>query len=653
MATTKIKQLESFDSGSNYSFGDKMERASTPRSVFNLSHVITGSWVEIGTIMPVEIIPTIPGDHFEIEINTLLRALPSVVPLESKQRLYLYAFYSRMGDLWNKFETFMTKGYSGNEISRRIPCITHGKNCNENNMHNAVETDKNSEWDDSDVILPTSMGECLGLPLQYEQQTHTIDGVSITNFENVSYFKRFTDATSANKNREKISALPFMMLLRIWRDYFTNKDYWINDRIVLPDDDTDFRLDDNGELLSAKAQGMHVWFDIASKHRGISSGVTGLTVGLPIHEYPKDRWTSALPFMQRGSAPDLTYELNTNTIPLNIFSSTGAVKTAYGRISEISDLGGAQAAIPVGMKGTGTSISTDSNGINWLKADESYFETTDLSTGDYAGIKIDGTNFGISIKMADIRKLAIEQTELEKMARTDGSYAEFGLTFFGIVSKNAVDHKPVYIGGSYKEITYTEVVQTSESGSTPMGSYVGHSTTGDNSYIGSIDCDDYGYIMILGCIMPDVIYSQGLDDHWTNLAQAEMYLPERSKLGMTALLNKTLFFDYENDETKWNTNNYLWGYQNIFDEYRYLPNKIKGEIANAHNLEMFPYTQSRLMVTTPTWSREFAEASPNNVRNDYLTAPKALPPFTYEMGLKIRAVRPIPYKSIPANLTGL
>ena len=176
----------------------------------------------------------------------------------------------------------------------------------------------------------------------------------------------------------------------------------------------------------------------------------------------------------------LTYEYSSKAIPINIFKNDGTIKTDYQRIQNITDMAALEGVIPIGAKSTGSSIPTNELGISWLKPDENTFNISDINTGDYVGVEFNASNFALKIKMADIRKLAIEQTELEKMARTDGSYAEFGLTFFGIVSKNAVDHKPVYIGGSYKEITYTEVVQTSESGNTPLGSYVGHSTTGDN-----------------------------------------------------------------------------------------------------------------------------------------------------------------------------
>lgn len=647
MATTKIKQLESFDSGSNYNFQDKMLDKSVPRSMFDLSHRRIGTMPENGVIMPVGLIPTIPNDSFEISADILLRALPTVIPLESRQRLYMYAFYSRLGDLWNNFETYMKKGYSGNVV-KRIPTLANGKNTlipSETNtlIRARAETTRNTTWEDQDTIQATSMGESMGLPHGYAVETHSIDGNSITGLQNKAKYTKFVEDDN-NPYAEPISALPFMMLLRIWRDYFTNKNYWINDRVILPDDDQEFRLNDEGELISAKNNSKTIVFDIHSKERDIQIGSVSAIgsgdyyyMGLPYHEWPKDYFTSALPFMQRGDTPTLEKDIS--------FENLNARLKLFKNTTELGELG-VYTPAPI----NGVSVS-NSNNYTPTGAFSLPSGMTSFTGGEYLGINKLGTGtFKLQITMNELRKLAIEQSELEAMARTDGSYAEFGLTFFNKVSKNALDHKPVYLGGLYKEIRYTEVVQTSESGNTPMGSYTGHSTSSMNGSLGRIDCDDYGYIMILACIMPDVIYSENLERHWTDLLQSQMYLPPRAKLGMTNIYKKEVRFNYAQTEAAQTENNDLFAYQNIFDWMRYKPNEIHGEIANGWNNSYFPYTQSRIIAATPTWGREFGLAS--KMRNDYLVAPEETP-FTYDLGLHVRAVRPIPYRPIPANLTGL
>lgn len=646
MATTKIKQLESFDSGSNYAFEDKMLNKSIPRSMFDKSHRRIGTFAETGVIMPLGLFPTIPNESDDIEIEILLRALPSVVPLESRQRLYIYAFYSRLGDLWNNFNAFIRKGMTG-DYDGKIPTLNKNYNTPIEGLQNLRNTQtKNQYWENDYSIQANSLGEALGLPHSYQQTTKTIDGISVTNYFNNTNYLKFTD-NRQNILRTEISVLPFMMYTRIWRDYFTNKNYWINNRALFPHDDEEFRLNDNGQVISYANQNKKLEWDIASRIRDIQDNTTSETHGLYYHEYPKDRFTSALPFMQRGTTPELENRI------------TGGYLQVYNSQNEL--IGNKliyQSGITGAEENAGLSvISFNSDHEQFDKGNfriqsnnpsQGYFTP---SNGDYLAIGGNSqTTLKLSINMNDLRKLAIEQSELEALARTDGSFAEFGLTFFGKVSKNAHDHKPVYIGGMYKEINYTEVVQTSASGDTPMGSYTGHSTSVKSGYLGHIDTDDYGYIMILGCIMPDVLYTENLDLHWTNLKQEQFYLPQRAKLGMTPILKQEVRFYYDDPDNSVNTN--LFAYQNIFDEMRYHSNEVHGYMADMFRLEYAPYTQSRIIANTPIWSREFAIASKNNIRNDYLVAPNE-PAFTYDMAIKFKCIQPVPYKPIPANLTGI
>lgn len=654
MATLNVKQLESFDSGSNYNFEEQITDPNMASSVFDGTHTISGTFSEMGTIYPVALFETLPGDVWDIDVNTLLRALPTVIPLYSRQRLYVYGFWNRDGDLCNYFETFAKKGYSGNVI-KKICTLEMGKNIHMNfggsqeSLEMWNEDTYNQTWESISSIQSESMGECLGLPLNYTEETNG----NVTGLANRSDFNAFVKGEYGSRtNKTEITALPFMMLLRVWRDYFTNKNYHINDRVLLPDDDAEFRLNESGELISAKNNSCKVEFDISSRKRGIFYHKTGnkteytepntqeninvLHVGLPVHEYPKDRWTSALPFLQRGDAPTLDYKLNVDPLKVGLYydQTSGGITTT----SKVADL-----------NYTGGMDPSTNKTANFIKSQSTSWPP---AANTYGAAEVNNTVFRLEISMANLRRLAIEQTELEKMAKCDGSYREFGLTFFGIVSKNATDHKPLYIGGNYQEIKYTEVVQTSQSDLTPMGSYTGHSTEVMSGNLGHLECDDYGYLMILACIMPDVLYSEGLDDHWTRLYQSQFYLPERSKIGMTNLLNKSIYFDYGDSTDAIDYNEGLFAYQNYGDEYRYFPNRIKGKIAEGFNKSFFPYTQSRVFASRVNWGKEFAIADKNNIRMDYLQAPEE-PAFTYDMGLKIRMVRRLPYRPIPANLTGL
>lgn len=625
------------DTGSNYRFGDKLLKPQFPRSLFDLSHLSTMTIKNAGYVFPISLWRTVPSDEFDISVRSLIRVLPQKVPLYSRQRLYVYAFYSRNGDLWENWNTFIRKGLSGNTV-KTIPTL------------NASNTDLSA------AVVCDSLADYMGLPI---------------------------GAPAAAIKSGKLSALPYMMYMRIWRDYFFNKNFAVSGtplsntmEYLLPDNDDHFRLNDDGEIISFKEHSVTTAFslnDVGSLPTLDSSGGSDVfKFGLFPHLYPDDYFTSALPFQQRGTAPTIDLTLSGTVDIRDIFRSntdlggiymsgpaspadrpnlftneyTSAVSNNFG---VAGDSGG------INKYFFGFSSSLGSSTLSSVNQDFNSWFQAYLNRGYiYAGGG-EGYDFtrpvdvsSASITLNNIRELTISQLELERMARTDGSYAEFGQTFFGVTPKNAVDYKPVYIGGSYTGLSFTEVLQTSASSeSSFLGQYAGHGIGADNDgYLGHIYCDDYGYIMILGCVMPDVYYHQGIDKHYTELNQSQMLLPDRAKLGMQPILNQELYFQaytvVDDDGNPVNEN--LFAYQDAFDDYRFMTNRIHGQIADSTKLSFFPYTQARDFDSLPNWSYDFAAAT--NVRKDYLAA-NIEDAYTAQFDVNVRAVRPLPYQSVP------
>lgn len=606
---------QGFDTGSNYNFGDKMLRPSFPRSAFPLSHLSTMTIPNAGYVFPIAHWRTVPSDEYDISVKSLLRVLPQVVPLYSRQRLYTYAFYSRNGDLWENWNVFARRGLSGNVI-KQIPTL------NNNNI----------TMEDTETLPPDSLGDLLDLPIGLKGKT---------------------------LKAGKLSALPAMMYMRIWRDYFFNKNFAVGGsplenkmEYLFPDNDDHFRLNDDGEIISFKENSITLSFDLDDVGSLPSVDENDVFhMGIFPHLYPDDYFISALPFEQRGEAPtlnlgSLSFSDLASGLSVNVDgSAVSNLVTNFG--SAVSNAGSMQIGSSPNVFNVnvfGSSLNVDKLNTpfrNWLVNSASAFSLS--GDGSYS--------LPASITLNRLRELTIDQLELERMARTDGSYEQFGQTFFGVASKNAIDFKPVFIGGSYTSISFTEVLQTSQSsGTSALGTYAGHGIAGENDgYLGHCYCDDYGYIMILGCIMPDVYYSQGIDKHYTELMQSDLLLPDRAKLGMQPILNQEIYAqDYDVLDSDNNpVNEGLFAYQDIFDDYRYMANRIHGKIADMSNLSFAPYTQSRKFDELPNWSYEFASAT--DVRKDYLAAPVE-DAYTAQFDLEIRAVRPLPYQAIPAQM---
>lgn len=689
------------NTGSNYQFGDKMIAPNAPRSAFDLSSQLIRDIQQQGQVIPIGIYETLPASDYTIIINSLIKVLPQAVPLMSRQRVYTYAFYSRCSDLWDKFQTFMTKGYSGNEILWN-PRELRTVGLTDTQLESvATNPDfKNASSGDKYKIKAHSMGDYYGLP---------VDRV-IPN----------TDLTMA---------MAEMMYLRIWRDYFCNRNYYYDDKRILPDDDSRFRLvgsdaDTAGDINIGSfidAKDTLVYFDktglfsagyddntdtwVSSKgmqYIDLSTAITvdgvdynKLFVIAPFyHDYPDDYFVSALPWAQRGdtsvangTALNMTDGLTATSTLTNdavldnlLVSASDVLPSTFPSVSASTiSLGYARrngsslSSANLQMFDSTFHSSTDDSGGSavWdnFVSEPSYFSVDSdvLLAGNTAfnswlrsnllksqvstSINSVSENF---LTLEKLRELAVNQTIQEKMARTDGSYAEFGLTFYGEKSKSAYDYRPTFIGGNTQSVIFTEVLQTSSSTSdSPLGTYAGHGVSSDNDgFIGRVHSDDYGFIMLLACIMPDVYYTQGLDRMWTRSLQSDWYLPERAQLGMRPILNRELYVQpstvVDTDNVEVNTK--LWAYQDIFDEYRYRANHVGGQMAKTDSESFSPFTQFRAFTELPNYGKEFARA--NDVRTDYLAAPSESP-YIATFDVNMRCVQPLPYRARPASIVSM
>lgn len=597
---------EKIDSGSNYNFPDKMERPNVPRSVFNLSHLVSGTMDNAGLIIPLTWFEILPQDTIEISVRHLIRVMPQVVPLLSRQRIFIHAFAMSYTDLQADFKVLATNGYNGKRTGKKIAPLT------ETNLDPEIYDSGNG------VVEANSLADYLGLP----------QGAS------------YSDLISRG-----ISCLPFLMYESIYKNYYMNKNYYMDNQNWLPDDDEMFRVNEDGALLS----------NTDNDHDKVTFGK------LHYRDYPMDYFTSALPFAQRGNRPTLDisfndgkmfdfadaliaqqYRIDTSDLVsrpifgrlLNTGANNTPVTSSYAYSADGHNSPSASAyVLPSGIHGQAYPIAiTDT-----AKADE--YAAGKLS--DYfndAVCSILKTTIGVD----NLRELMRQQVELEKMARTDGSFSGFIKTFFG-ADPDVPDCRPILFGSTYSQLSFTEVLQTSQSSaSSALGEIAGHGISVENNgYLGKFTSNNYGMIMVVATIMPDVYYHQGLDKKWTKRSQAELYLPERAKMGLQPIKNEEIYFTGDNS-----SDNDLFGYQNPFDDLRYMQNRICGKVADMEALSFAPFTQARDFSSLPTLSQSFAVA--DDVRKDYLFAPIENA-YLFQFAFDVRAVRPLPYKAIPNN----
>lgn len=614
------------DSGSNYQFFKKTIFEKVPRSLFDLSYLNTFT-AQIGALIPFWTQHTVPNEDYEINVEALVRCInPPVVPLMSRLRVFFHVYWIDYESLWKGWQFFMTKGRDGNYVNS-LPQMVY------------LNTDTMAR---ANFFGYGSLADYLGLPVAQWQ--------GVVKLEDNSYY------------HTSFSALPFMMYQRVYRDYYMNQNLYTKPDLQsrwFPIYDGDFRL----PVDSLYKEGLSVYPNPVRFDGYINSSDTYdvETVGLGslrYRNYTEDYFTSALPWPQRGTAPQIDFSGSVDVskipvgitdngqfVPLSIVLSKG--NTQPGKYSNIVDtsINTLQNTFATNMSDAQIGGIVTPGGVSMIST------TSGINTYDFTASGSGTISLAAGLTLGALRELNSIQRIMEKMARTQGSYGDFCTTFFGEKPRSAHDHTPIYVGGCYQPIKISEVLQvggTQSDGSTAttvQGTQTGYAFSYGDGYIGKFHVDDYGMFMGIMSIMPDSMYFQGIHRDNSRILQEDFYIPERAGLSPRAILNQEIYFDPKDKEQ----NNDMFAYQDIWDEMRFRSNEIHGQIANPDNLSFFPLTQARYFKSLPTYSLSFMTTEGSNLRTDWLSAPNEIP-FAVQVANKIRAVRPLPYRAEPAEL---
>lgn len=329
--------------------------------------------------------------------------------------------------------------------------------------------------------------------------------------------------------------------------------------------------------------------------------------------WEKDYFTSALPWQQRGIAPSLPISgLTSAEFQSAAFSSTAASETTLPFVVARDN---PRSEIILGATGLPTA-QANSNAIAALNKN-----TVDLSSA---------TTFNV----ADLRLAFQIQKWMERNARAGVRYTEFLGAHFGVNPRDDRLQRPEYIGGSKSSVIVSEVLQTSETATSPQGNLAGHGLVADMTNIGSYRALEFGIIIGMMSIMPRPSYQQGINRQWLRRSRLEFYFPEFSNLSEQAIERAEIYASGVEAE-----NRTIFGYQGRYDEMRVKPSMVCGLMRTD-----FDYWHlGRQFGSAPLLNSDFITCVP---RKDIFAAPLE-PGLIVDIGNKIRAIRPMPLQSNP------
>lgn len=360
-----------------------------------------------------------------------------------------------------------------------------------------------------------------------------------------------------------------------------------------------------------------------------------------------DYFTSCLPFPQKGVAVDLplgasapvigngmTIGLTNNT---NTFGMGGGIIQPGLHIMENMMYDTRAYGSPVGTDQPG---ETASNG----------FRSVGLTTDSSKSGLIADLSQADAVTINSLRQAIALQVFYEKCARGGTRYIELIREHFGVVSPDARQQRPEFLGGFTTMLNVNSVPQTSASVTTsgsvsPQGKLSAYATFANaDRHLFKKSFTEYGCIIVLARIRADLTYQQGIPRKFSRSGRLDFYYPVFAHLGEQAVLKKEIY------ATGTEKDDEVFGYQERFAEMRYFPNMVTGKFRSDYpqSLDAWHLAQDLSFENNnASLNQDFIE---ENVPMDRVEAVPSEPDFICDFQFRDLMKRPMPLYSTPSTL---
>lgn len=227
----------------------------------------------------------------------------------------------------------------------------------------------------------------------------------------------------------------------------------------------------------------------------------------------------------------------------------------------------------------------------------------------------------------------------EKDARNGTRINEMLRSHWGIISSDARLQRAEYLGGDRFRINMSQVVQTSETGTSPQGHVSAYSLTTSQGHMFTRSFEEWGHIYCLFVMRARHSYQQGLEKMFSRKTKFDFYWPEFANLGDMAVLNKEIYLQGNDEDEE------VFGYQEAWGDYRYKPSIITGELRSTYAAPLDAWHYGDYYTMLPTYSSDWIKEPKTLV--DRTLAVTSQDQFICDFAFTPTFVRAMPVYSIP------